>query len=114
MSRHDDFARLHHMLVAAQEAVGFVKGKGRGDLDADHKLALALVRLLEVIGEAANKVSEEMCKVYTEVPWLQVVGMRNRLIHAYFEVDHDEIWRTVQEDLPLLMDPLKRILESED
>ena len=110
MSQHDDSARLHHMLDAAQEAVGFVKGKGRGDLDTDHKLALALVRLLEIIGEAANKVSEEVRKVHTEVPWLQVVGMRNRLIHAYFEVDHDEVWRTVQEDLPPLIAQLEQLL----
>ena len=111
MSQQDDSARLHHMLDSAREAVGFVQGKGRDALDTDNKLALALVRLLEVIGEAAGKVSEETGNAHSEIPWPQVVGMRNRLIHAYFEVDHDEVWRTVQEDLPLLISHLEKFVK---
>lgn len=111
MRQPDDVARLRHMLDAALKAVQFVRGRNRGDLDADEQLTLSLTRLLEIIGEAAGKVSEQGCKFYPEIPWPQVVGMRNRLIHAYFEVDLDEIWRTVQEDLPLLIAQLqKRII----
>jgi len=98
MSLPDDFTRLRHMLNAAQKAVDFVQGRNRGDLDSDEQLALSLTRLLEVIGEAAGKVSEPGRESYPGIPWPQVVGMRNRLIHGYFEVDLDEIWRTVQEE----------------
>ena len=97
------------MLDAALEAVEFVKDKNRNDLNSDKKLALALVRLLEVVGEAANKVSQETRQQSSAIPWPQIVGMRNRLIHAYFDIDLDEIWRTVQEDLPPLIAILKKI-----
>ena len=108
MRQPDDIVRLRHMLDAALKALEFVAGRNRGDLDADEQLSLSLTRLLEIIGEAAGKVSEQGRKSCPEIPWPQVVGMRNRLIHGYFEVDLDEIWRTVQEDLPLLISQLQK------
>ena len=108
MQQLDDAARLRHMLDAALKAVEFIEGRNRGDLDTDEQLTLSLTRLLEIVGEAAGKVSEQGCKSCPEIPWPQVVGMRNRLIHGYFEVDLDEIWRTVQEDLPLLISQLQK------
>ena len=108
MQQPDDAARMRHMLDAALKAVQFVRGRNRGDLDTDEQLTLSLTRLLEIVGEAAGKVSEQGRKSCPEIPWPQVVGMRNRLIHGYFEVDLDEIWRTVQEDLPLLISQLQR------
>ena len=108
MQQPDDPARLQHMLDAALKAVQFLQGRNRGDLDTDEQLTLSLTRLLEIIGEAAGKVSEQGQKSYPGIPWPQVVGMRNRLIHGYFEVDMDEIWRTVQEDLPPLITILKK------
>ena len=110
MPQREDGIRIQHMLDAAKEAVSFVQGKGRGDLDKDRKLLLSLTRLLEVIGEAAGKVSAETLKTTPQIPWPKIVGMRNRLIHAYFDLDLDEIWRTVQADLPPLIDQLERVI----
>lgn len=112
MSQPDDPSRLRHMLDAALKAVSFLNGRTRGDLDADEQLALSVTRLLEVIGEAAGRVSEQGRAAYPGIPWPQVVGMRNRLVHAYFEVDLDEIWRTVRDDLPPLIAELQKRLGS--
>ena len=91
MPQREDAVRLHHMLDAAQEACSFVQGKGRSDLDTDRKLVLSLVRLVEVIGEASGQVSKELQAAHPEIPWPAIVGMRNRLIHAYFDIDLDRV-----------------------
>lgn len=83
MTRHDPMVFVHHMLDHAREAVDMTRGRTRVDLDRDRMLNLALVRLAEVIGEAASRVPEEFRSRYTEVPWRQTVGIRNRLIHGY-------------------------------
>ena len=112
MPRREDIVRVHHMLDAAKEAFSFVQGKKRGDLDKDRKLVLSLVRLVEVIGEAAGQVSKELQAAHPEIPWLAIVGMRNRLIHAYFDVDLDRVWDTVKEDLPPLVAGLEKIIST--
>jgi uncharacterized protein with HEPN domain len=80
----NDAIRLRHMLDAAREASGFVAGRGRADLDRDRMLALALLKELEILGEAAGKVSEETRVACGGIPWANIVGMRNRLILGYF------------------------------
>jgi len=85
----EDVIRVRHMLDAAWEALAFVANKTRADLDRDRVLALALIKAIEIIGEAATKVSRECRQEYPEVPWVDVIGMRNRLIHAYADVDLD-------------------------
>lgn len=107
MSRHDDGARLRHMLDHAQEAVALCAGKTRADLDRDRLLNLALVRLIEVIGEAANRVSAATQGRLSAIPWPAIVGMRNRLIHGYDEVDFDILWQVIVQDLPPLIDQLR-------
>jgi uncharacterized protein with HEPN domain len=77
-------------------------------LDIDRKLKHALVRLLEIIGEAANGMSSDIMKKYPDIPWKEMIGMRNRLVHGYFDVDLDIVWQTVTEDIP----PLKTLLED--
>jgi len=109
MPQREDSVRLRHMLDAAQKAVEFTQHRSRGDLNTDEQLAFSLTHLLEIVGEAAGKVSAESQKAYPKIPWPQIVGMRNRLIHAYFDIDLDEIWRTVQEDLPPLIAELERL-----
>ena len=89
MSKHNDEVRLRHMLEHAREAVALVAGKDRSDLDTSRMLSLALVRLIEIIGEAANRVSKTGQKQLSQVPWPQIIGMRNRLIHGYDVVDLD-------------------------
>ena len=112
MTQHDDHTRLRHMLDYAQEAVQMTGGRHRGDLDRDRMLELALVRLIEIIGEAAARVSEEGQNLHPSIPWRQACGMRNRLIHGYDTVDLDVLWDVIQIDLPPLITELKRILES--
>ncbi len=98
------------MLEATREALAFVVGRTRLSLDEDRLLALALVRELEIIGEAASQVSPGQRSALTEIPWAQIIGMRNRLAHAYFSVDLDRIWDTVTDDLPPLVAAPERAL----
>lgn len=110
MPHREDQIRMQHMLEAAREAVQFAEGKTRADLDADRKLVLAVVQLLEIIGEAASKVSEQCQEDYPEIDWANAVGMRNRLIHAYFDISLAIVWRTIKEDLPPLISVLTAAL----
>lgn len=107
-----DTVRLHHMFDATREALSFVEGKARGDLDADRMLTLALVKAIEIIGEAANQVSPKGQDECPDIPWREIVTMRNRLVHAYFDINLDIVWNTVIEELPPLAAALSRILSS--
>lgn len=106
------YNRLMHMLEASQAAVKHLSRKKRSDLDTNRTILSAVVRELEIIGEAANSIPAIVKKKYPEIPWKQMIAMRNRLIHAYFDVDHDIVWITVSEYLPKLIDDLKTILKS--
>ncbi len=110
MTQHDDASRVHHMLDAAQKAVEFTKGKDRKSLDSDEQLTLSLTRLLEIIGEAAKSVSSDLQKKYPEIPWRDIAGTRDRLIHGYFDVDYDVVWEIVSVDLPVLIAQLKKLV----
>ncbi len=110
--RNPDFVRIRHMLDACREALGFARGKSRSDLDKDRMLVLSLVKEVEIIGEAASKVSPEIKSIYPGIPWSDMAFMRNRLIHAYFDVDLDVVWETLQKDLPDLMRKLEDINPS--
>ena len=110
--RKDDQIRLRHMLDAAQEALSFAQGRTRADLDQNRMLVLSLIKSIEIIGEAASRVGEETRQRYPEIPWADIVGMRNRLIHAYFDIDLDRVWDTIQEDLPPLVTQFQEILPA--
>ena len=110
--RKDDEVCLRHMLDAAHEAVSFAEGRTRSDLDSDRQLVLSLVKDLEIIGEAARHTSEETRVQSQEIPWHEVVAMRNRLVHSYFDINLDIVWQTVQQDLPALIESLERVLPS--
>ena len=103
-----DRVRLQHMLEAAQEALTFADGKTRADLESDRMLANALVECLRVAGEAARQVSSETRQEYPDIPWRDVIGMRNQLVHEYFKIDYDVVWQTVKEDLPSLVEALEQ------
>jgi len=105
-----DKVRIRHILDASKEAVEFAKSCTRADFDADRKLNLSLVRLLEVIGEAARGLSDTFRTENPELPWKKMVGMRDRLIHGYYDVDLDVVWETVTEDLPRLIVKLESIV----
>lgn len=105
-----DLLRVRHMLDAAREALLFARGRTRASLDEDRMLLHALVRCVEIIGEAAARVSPDFQKAHPEVPWAAIVAMRNRLIHAYFDVDNDRVWETITEDLPGLAELAEQML----
>ena len=109
----DDEIRLRHMLDAAREAVSFARGRVRGDLEIDRQLVLSLVKDVEIVGEAAAQITESARTQTPEIPWQGIVAMRNRLVHAYFSINLDIVWQTVQEDLPMLITRLERILQPE-
>lgn len=106
--RKDDRIRLRHMLDAACEAIDFARNSRRNDLDGDRKLTLALVKDVEIIGEAAYQIAADTRRTLPKIPWDDIVGMRHRLVHAYFDINLDILWKTVREDLP----PLVRILSE--
>ncbi|MHC4441686.1 MAG: HepT-like ribonuclease domain-containing protein [Planctomycetota bacterium] len=108
----DDEIRLRHMLDSANEAVRFVKGRTRNDLNDDRMLVLSLVKCIEIIGEAAARISPEIKTRYSNIPWSDIVGMRNRLIHAYFDIDLDRVWDTITDDLPPLIAELEKKIDS--
>ena len=104
-----DAIRVRHMLDACREAIGFTKGKSRSDLDKDRMLVLSLVKEVEIIGEAAAKITPETKSRHPEIPWQDMALMRNRLIHVYFDVDLEVVWETIQKDLPDLERKLAKI-----
>jgi len=114
MPKHEPSILLHYRLDHAREAYSLAESRSRADLETDRLLNLALVRLLEIIGEAANRVPIEDRSRYPSIPWPQIIGMRNRLIHGYNSVDFDILWKTLSEDLPPLITALESILASED
>ena len=91
---------MHEAVTLALRISG---GRNRPDLSTDPMLALALTRCLEILGEAASKLSSDIRNQFPNIPWANMVAMRNRLIHAYFDVDLDIVWATVSEDLPSLL-----------
>jgi uncharacterized protein with HEPN domain len=110
----DDLVRIKHMLESAKEAVSFARNRRRRDLDNNRMLTLSIVKSIEIVGEAASKVSRKIRNKYPEIPWANIIGMRNRLIHGYFGIDLERVWGTVKEDLPSLISKLERIISSEE
>lgn len=110
MMPREDRVRLQHMLDAARKAHALIAGRGREDLDTDEKLSLALQRLIEIIGEAAKNVTAETRSQAADIPWRKSAGMRDRLIHAYFDVNLDILWNTVADELPPVVSALEALL----
>ncbi len=109
----DDDTRLRHIRDAARDALNFVAGRSRSDLDYDRMLYRAVVSCLGEIGEAASKLTPGAWAALPGVPWRQIVGMRNRLVHGYYEIDRDIVWETVTTDLPPLLAALEQLLGQE-
>lgn len=110
MTQHNDMIRLRHMLDHAKEAVDLISGQDKTELQHNRVLELALIRLVEIVGEACAKVSSETQSKYPSIPWPQAIGMRNRLIHGYDSVDLDILWDTIEIDLPPFIVELEKIL----
>ena len=108
----DDGARLHHMLESARITAKFIRGRRRSDLDDDQMLLFALVRALEIIGEAAGQVSPQGKAMLPNIRWADFVRMRNRLIHAYFRININVVWNTAINDVPVLIAELESFLAA--
>lgn len=105
-----DLARFYHMLECAKAIAKFSEYKTRSNLDSDRYFASAVMREFEVLGEAASAVSIEIRNQFPLIPWKAMIGMRNQLIHAYFDVDHDIVWKTIQTALPDLIPKLEQAI----
>jgi len=112
MSRDDPQVRLRHMLDYAREAVGLLRDRKRADLDRDRTLGLAILRCVEIVGETASRVPVDVQRRYPNIPWPQIIGMRNRLVHGYDIVDYDIVWSTATQDLPPLIAELEKLSSS--
>jgi uncharacterized protein with HEPN domain len=109
-----DLIRLRHMLEAAEAGVSFIENESREALDTDQKLVFALVRAVQIVGEAATKISQETRAQYPEIPWKNITGTRHILVHDYFKISLDRIWQTAVDDLPPLIEQLKAIITALD
>jgi len=108
----DDIIRLRHMLDAAREAMDFLGDRSVGALKANRMLLLAIVKDLEVIGEAAARLPASTQLQLPNIPWPDVIGMRHRLVHAYYDIDVEVVWQTVAQDLPPLVQQLRAALDT--
>lgn len=108
----DDGTRIQHMLDACLAVGRLLEGQQRDALYADEKLRLALTRAIEIIGEAASKVSPETRLTHPELPWPAIIGMRNRLVHAYFDIDLDILWVAASREVPALLAQLQSFQET--
>ena len=105
-----DLVYVGHMLDMARKAVGKTQGLSRAAYDADENLRLALIYLVQIIGEAARNVSPEFCAGHAEIQWTDIIGMRHKVVHDYLGVDEYIVWRVVTNDLPKLVAALARII----
>lgn len=106
----DDAVRLQHILDAMRSAAKFVENRTQDDLDDDEQLQFALARAIEIVGEAASKLSQDFRDSHPEIPWPLIIGMRNRLVHAYFDIDTEILWITATVSLPELAGKLRPLL----
>ena len=113
MSDHEDVIYLGHMLDMSHKALRLIEGKQRHDYDCDESLRLALAYLLQVIGEAARRVSKEFFESHPDIPWKAIIGMRHKVVHDYMDVDEDIVWDTVTTELQPLIDQLKRVVPTD-
>lgn len=102
------------MVEAVQEILHYVSGQDRDSIRTNRPLQHLVLRNLEILGEAASRVSMPFRNKYPEIPWREMIDLRNRLVHVYFDLDLNVVWKTVQQDLPEVLPPLEAILEQEE
>ena len=109
--RESDIIRLRHILDASYKIINFADKRKRGELDKDEMLISALIRQIEIIGEAATKISNDVREQLPEIPWRSMIGMRNMLIHMYDDVNLDTVWYTIRFSIPKLIEDLEKTPE---
>jgi uncharacterized protein with HEPN domain len=113
MPHSEDLNRLYHIWQAAQEICEHTQFRTKKQFNSDRLLQLAGVRLIEIIGEAASRITSQFKEQHGYVDWAAMTAMRNRLIHVYFDIDLEVVWNTITEDMPALMAVIKPILQKE-
>ena len=113
MSRRNPLTYVRHMHDHAIEALEMAQAHSRVELETNRMFNLALIRLMEVLGEAANRVPDDFRRQYPQVPWRETSDLRNRLIHGYNRIDFDRLWQIVNQNLPPLIEQLEAILNRE-
>lgn len=112
--QHDDSIYLGHMLDTARKAVARLGGKTRADFDADEDLRIVLTHWVQIIGEAASRVSRATQAAHPKIPWRRITGMRHRIVHDYMNTDADILWEVVTRNLPELISLLTPIVPPEE
>lgn len=107
-----DIVRLKHMVLCCENIITFTNGKKRTQLMTNHLLDCAVRHQLQVLGEAANSLSHKTKETLPNIPWKQIIGLRNKLIHEYFDINYEIIWTTVKVELPILLINLKNYLST--
>ena len=110
--RHDN-AYVLDMLLAAREATGFAANLSFDEFERHRMAQLAILKSIEVIGEAASRVSPGCMESHPEIPWSRIVAMRNRLVHGYFNVNLERVWETVKKEIPRLIRQLEPLIPPE-
>ena len=108
--RRDDAAYLLDILLSARDAAEFTAGLTFPQFENSRLHQNAILKAIEIIGEAAGRISEETRHAHPEIPWPEIIGMRNRLVHAYFDVDLKHVWKTAQQDIPRLIDLIEPLV----
>lgn len=112
MKKFDDKARLGHIFDAISAIEKYVAGVEKDDFLENNMMQDAVMRQIEIIGEAAGRISEGLQDDYPELPWMEMRAIRNKIVHDYLEINTDIIWDTVQNDLPALKDQIKSLLRE--
>ena len=111
---HRDAAYLLDILLHAKDAQNFTSNMDKEAFFEDYKCQLAVIRCLEVMGEAVKRLSKDIQKEHPEIPWTSIAGMRDILIHAYNKVDLEEVWNTIKQDIPMLIPILEKLVPPKD
>lgn len=113
-SSRDYIVYLRDMFESATKGISFIKGFDFDRFNQDDKTQFAVLRAIEIIGEASKKVPKQTKEDYPEIPWREISGMRDKLVHDYFGIDTKVVWKTAKEDLPNLRKLLKNLLQEID